>query len=333
MAVRSLIAIAAMIVAMICGVAGAFAAEAKSDAKTVRVGVLKFGTVSWQLDVIRRYNIDTDLGFRIEPVELANGQATQVALQAGAVDIIINDFFWVSRQRGEGADWTFIPFSSALGAIEVPANSPIHTIPDLKGHTLGVAGTPIDRSWLMLRILARQHYGFDIDAETSHPFAAAPLIAEQLRSGRADAVLTFWPSAAKLEALGMHRIISMNDVLAELGVSPHLPVNGYVFSDKWAAANPGLPHLFFEAIRQTNERLAKDDEEWQKLFALTGAADQAELIHLRDAFRDGIPQHWGSEDREQAAKLYHLLSEIGGAAFVGNQPELAPGTFSEAVSF
>jgi NitT/TauT family transport system substrate-binding protein len=329
MAIRTVIAVAAIFVAMLGSVVSVFAA----DARTVRVGILKFGTVSWQLDVIRRYNIDTDLGFRIEPVELANGQATQVALQAGAVDIIINDFFWVSRQRGEGADWTFIPFSSALGAIEVPAGSPIHSIADLKGHTLGVAGTPIDRSWLMLRALAHKDYGFDVDAETTHPFAAAPLIAEQLRSGRADAVLTFWPSAAKLEALGMHRIISMNDVLEKLGVSPHLAVNGYIFSDKWAAANADLPRLFFEAIRRANQRLATDDGEWQKLFALSGAADQAELIHLRDAFRDGIPQHWSAQDREQAAKLYHLLGEIGGTAFVGNQPTLAPGTFSNAVSF
>ena len=70
----------------------------------VRVAVLKFGTVSWELDVLRHHRLDTAEGIALEVVELASGQAAKVALQAGAVDVIATDWLWVSRVRSAGGD-------------------------------------------------------------------------------------------------------------------------------------------------------------------------------------------------------------------------------------
>ena len=39
----------------------------------VRIGVLKFGTVNWELDVIRRHGLDRQHGFALEPTELETG--------------------------------------------------------------------------------------------------------------------------------------------------------------------------------------------------------------------------------------------------------------------
>ena len=65
----------------------------------------------------------------------------------------VTDWLWVSRERGLGAKLTFYPYSSALGAVMVPAASPIKTLADLKGRKLAVAGGPIDKSWLLLLAL------------------------------------------------------------------------------------------------------------------------------------------------------------------------------------
>ena len=97
---------------------------------TIRVGLLRFGTVSWEIDVIRHHGLDAAAHIAIEPVELAAAQAAQVALQSGKVDMIVVDWLWVARQRGAGADWTFVPFSNAVGAliagvIYKPANDEI----------------------------------------------------------------------------------------------------------------------------------------------------------------------------------------------------------------
>jgi len=49
-----------------------------------------------------------------------SGEATNVALQGEAVDAIVDDYFWVSRQRSDGQMLTFVPFSSTVGALRAP---------------------------------------------------------------------------------------------------------------------------------------------------------------------------------------------------------------------
>src|SRR5262245_59539086 len=77
----------------------------------VRVGVLKFGTVSWELDVMQTHGLAAREGIDLQVVTLASTNATTVALQGGAVDLIVTDWIWVSRQRAEGRSYTFVPYS------------------------------------------------------------------------------------------------------------------------------------------------------------------------------------------------------------------------------
>ena len=108
----------------------ALAAPTQADVAepAVRLGILQFGSVAWQLDVIRRHDLARAERVRVEVVELASSQATLVALQAGRVDVIVSDLLWVARQRAGGADWSFVPYSSALGAVEVLAPSPLRSL-------------------------------------------------------------------------------------------------------------------------------------------------------------------------------------------------------------
>lgn len=300
---------------------------ARGDEMPMRIAVLKFGTVAWELEVIRRHGLDREQGIRIEKVEFAANQATQVALQAGRVEAMVSDWLWVSRQRATGADWTFIPFSTALGAIIVPAGSPIRSIQDLAGRRLGVAGGPLDKSWLMLRALARQRYGIDLDSAALKSFGAPPLLSQQLEAGRLDALLTYWQAAARLEAHGAKRLVGMDEVMHELGISSSVPLVGYVVSERWAKAHPALLRGFMRAVDAAREILAKSDAEWNDIAPVTGAAGEAELTRFRDGFRAGIPRSWGEAERADAARLYRILADIGGERLVGTSPVLQPGTF------
>ena len=300
---------------------------------TIRVGSLRYGTLSWQLDVIAKHGLDKQEGIRLEPLELATTPAAQLALQAGSVDLIVSDWLWVSRQRAEGGDLTFIPFSSAIGALIVPAASPIRNVAGLAGQRLGIAGSAIDKSWLVLRLYARKQLGVDLDAQVRKSFGAPPLLSEELAAGRLDAVLTYWPFAAKLEARGMRRLLSVGEALAALGIAGDLPLTGYVVSTRWAGENQTALDGFIGASRAANEILATSDAEWERIAPLTGAADAAELIKLRDAYRDGIPRRWSAPERDSAGRLYALLAEIGGTALVGSSPVLVPGTFLDRVQY
>ena len=300
---------------------------------TIRVASLHYGTLSWQLDVIANHGLDQKQGIRIDVLELAGTPAAQLALQARSVDLIVSDWLWVSRQRAEGGDLTFIPFSSAIGSLIVPGASPIRDIAGLAGQRLGIAGSAIDKSWLVLRLYARAKFGLDLDGQVAKSFGAPPLLSEELAAGRLDAVLTFWPFAAKLEAHGMRPLLSIGDALAALGIPTHLPLTGYVVSTHWARENQAALDGFIAAARAANAILAASDAEWERILPLTGAADSAELIKLRDAYRDGIPRGWDEAERAAAARLYRLLADIGGSALVGPSPDLTPGTFLDGVRY
>lgn len=304
---------------------------ARADAK-LRIGVLKFGTVSWVMDVIEHHELDETFGIDIDQVELASNQATLVALQAGRVDCVVSDWLWVSRQRASGADWTFFPFSTALGALVAAPGAPVHGLADLRNRRLGVAGSPLDKSWVIVQALAQeQHVDLARDARLS--FGAPPLLNQELLAGHLDAVLTYWNFAAPLQSRGLPMVLSMSDALRQLGFKAGIPLVGFVVSERWARANPRALAGFVSATREAESILATSDAEWKWLGPRTGARTPAELQALRDAFRSGIPAHWGKAERREAGALYALFARVGGQALVGSSPTLRPGTFLDSVSY
>src|SRR5215831_9651811 len=88
------------LVLFFAAIAHAIPPAGASERPVVRVGVLKFGTVSWELDVMRRHGFDQAQGIDVEPLELAGKDSAAVALQGGAVDVILTDWLWVARRRG-----------------------------------------------------------------------------------------------------------------------------------------------------------------------------------------------------------------------------------------
>ena len=76
----------------------AAATAARAEDAVLRIAVLEFGTVNWELDTIRHHGLDTSEGFALDVQGMAGGPATQVAFQGGEVDAMVSDFIWVARQ-------------------------------------------------------------------------------------------------------------------------------------------------------------------------------------------------------------------------------------------
>lgn len=300
-------------------------AGAAADA-TLDVGVLKFGTVNWQLDTIKAHRLDAAAGFSLEVLPLASKNATSVALLAGEVDLIVSDWIWVMRQRAAGADLVFVPFSHALGALVTRANGDIATMTDLAGKSIGVAGGPFDKSWLLLRAWSERTLGFDIGESARPVFAAPPLLSEQLRRGDVDAVLTFWPEAARLEAQGHRRLISVSELLADFGIDGSTPLIGYVFRQELARKRSDDLQAFFQAVAAANEILSTTDGEWKRLRPLMQAETDAEFDLLKAGFRAGLPDRF-AVDLVQAEALYRLLADRGGETLLGRGTRFDPNAF------
>ena len=297
-----------------------------SAADTVRLAVQKTGTLGWELAVIRAHGLDRAADLQIDALELASPEAGKIALRGGSADVIVSDWLWVSRERALGAKLAFYPYSSALGAVMVPANASINSLADLKGKKLAVAGGPIDKSWLLLQGVLKRD-GIDLKSEAIIAYGSPTLLAEKTLRGEMDATLNYWNICAGLEARGMRRLVEVADLPPKLGAQGRPALLGYVFDEAWAARNSDAVAKFIAVTRKAKEMLAGSDAEWQRIAPLIGTTDQASLKVFRERYREGIPRRPIDEEESDARTLYGLLAELGGSALVGNAAALAPGTF------
>ena len=296
-------------------------------AETVRVGVLQFGTVHWLLDVIQQHHLAAAEGVDLQVTPLGSKNAVSVALQGGSADVIVNDWLWVARQRTEGRDYTFVPYSVAVGALMVRPDAHIKELADLSGRRLGVAGGPVDKSWLLLRAYAKKTIGADLKDVATPVFAAPPLLNQLMLRGELPATLNYWHYGARLQAAGMTPLITVKEMLTGLGITGPVPMVGWVFHEQWARDHPKALKGFLKAVDKAQQLLALSNTEWERLRPLMKAEDDATFVALRETYRAGIPVGDPAETAARAAQLFRVLAREGGPELVGTATELAPGTF------
>ncbi len=295
-------------------------------AEPVRVGLLQFGTVNWEVDVIHRHHLDRQQGIELKVIPLASKNALSVALQGGAVDVIVSDWIWVNRQRADGRLYTFFPYSLTVGGLYVRPESGIDTPEGLRGGKLGIAGGPVDKSWLLLQAYARQQR-LNLAQELEPVFAAPPLLNRLMLKGELPAVLNFWHYGARLEAAGMQPLLNVKQMLSELGVDEPVPMLGWVFAEDWARQHPDAVAGLLRASYAAKRMLERDDEQWQALRDLTKAENETTLQRLRDGYRRGIPRGLKANGQAVAARVFDILAREGGSRLVGRSTGLSPGTF------
>lgn len=304
----------------------ALALATSAQAEPLRIATQVSGTVNWELSTITARGLDAANGVALVVQEVAAGPAAQIAFEGGAADIIVSDWLWVARQRAEGRDYVFIPYSKAVGALYVPADSKAMSLPDLAGSQIGIAGGPVDKSWLILRAFAQEAYGFDLAGETTQVFGAPPLIYQSALDGQFGGAVNFWHFGAKMQAAGLRPLITVAEAASALGLSSDTPLLGYVVKGDFLRAHPEQVAGFAAASRAAKVVLASDAAAWEALRPQMNAKSDAEFAALVDGFRQGIPAD-GPVNEADAAKMLAVMVRLGGAELVGALTELPKGTF------
>jgi NitT/TauT family transport system substrate-binding protein len=302
------------------------AATAASAADRIRIAAQKTGTLAWELDIIKAHGLDKQANLDIQVVELASTEAGKIALRSGSADLIVSDWLWVARERALGDKLVFYPYTSQIGAIMVPANSPVASIADLRGKKLAIAGGPLDKSWLMLQAQARRD-GLDLRTQATIVYGAPPLLSQKALQRENDATLTFWNFCAELEGKGLKRGIDMEAIEKGLGASGPVAMLGYAFDAGWAAKNKSAVVRFLAVAAKAKDILANSEEEWQRLAPRIGVSDNAGLAIYRRRYSEGIPRRPVGDEELDAVALYRVLADIGGAELVGPARDLDKGTF------
>ncbi|CAG7855815.1 hypothetical protein MCAMS1_00083 [biofilm metagenome] len=288
----------------------------------IHIGVQATGTLAWELALLQS---DNHAEFQIEQRPLANAEAGKIALQSGAVDMIVGDWIWASKMRSEGSDFSFFPYSTTSGALLVPANSAIKSINDLQGKRLGIAGGELDKNWLLLQALAQQEK-IDLSAVDTD-FGAPPLINEQLKQGRIDAALNYWHFGAKLEAGGYRQVINGREIIEKLGIMESVPSLGYVFKQSWALQKKPAVNAFLAAAKSARQALCSSEKDWQKIVKLLQTDDLKSQNTLRQRYCEGEIKHWGDNERNALGRIYALLKTLSQNKLTGKSENLPPEIF------
>lgn len=295
---------------------------------TIRAAVLKIGTVNWELETIRQNDLDQKHGFVLEVQPFADNGATRIAVEGDEADLAVADWIWVARQRAAGKDYVFIPYSKAVGGVVVPADSSATSLKDLAGGKIGIAGGPLDKSWLILRAYAAQEYGMDLKAETEQVFGAPPLIFKSALGGDYAGAINFWHFLAKMKASGMKELISVEDAGRALGLDTDTPLLGYYMKESFLTENPDLAQNLFAASRDAKDLLAASPETWEAIRPRMNAKSDAQFEQLKSDWIAGIPDR-GPVNPDAANRMLALMAELGGAELVGEATTVPQGLFAD----
>lgn len=274
---------------------------------TIRVGVLAYGTLNWEMDVLEHLRLPDQYNLNIERVALGSPQALLVALQGGSVDVILNDWLWVARQKEKGRDFYFYPYSTAAGALVVHPQANIQNLTDLRGKTIGIAGGNTNKNWVLYKAFLAQQADVDLLQDVTVKFAAPPMLNALLSKGDLDAVINFWHYAAQMNAQGMPSLVTMPEVLNALNVEGQVPVLGWVFKKSWAESNSKPINRFLTMSARARHTMKVNDEIWQQLPSFTQKFSAQVQPFLIEGYRQGIPSGFKPSQKVQIDALFQLI--------------------------
>lgn len=291
----------------------------------LKVGVLAYGTVNWELDVIKHNKLDKKYGFDLEVLKLASKNASAIAMQANSVDMIVTDWLWVNTQRANGKDFTFYPYSKATGTIYTKQNA--KTILDLEGQELGVAGGPYDKSWLLFQAYTKYKYKKELNELITPVFASPVILYKKILDDSLNSAINFWHFNAKLKAKGVKPLIEMSEVLKELGIKEDISLIGWTFRRDVALKNKSLYNSFIKASHEAKNILLSNEKQWDRIRPLMKAKDDKVFKSLKEGFRQGIIKEFNSKNIEDSKKVFEILLKEGGKNLVSNAKSLDEKTF------
>ena len=286
------------------------------------------GTAKWEMAAMSALGIDKKNKLELTINDVADSPAGQVALQAGAADIVLSDFVWVNLQRHKGTMVTMVPHSLAVGGLMVDPKAGIKTIADLKGKTLAASGSPVDKSYVILAADYNKLTGGNLNDDANPKFGAPPLVNQLITGGQAQAALNLWNWNARAKLAGDVELLSVPAMLADLGVSATPPLLGWTYTDDIAKTKKDAVVAFLNASFETKAALLTDDSVWDKIRPAMNVGDDDTLFkQLRDDYRAGIVQHYIASEMQPAAEAFALMAKYGGKDVVGDATDLDAGTF------
>ncbi len=271
-----------------------------SELPTIKVGVLSYGTVNWEIDTIKHHKLDQELGVNVESVKLTTKNAAAIALQGGAVDVVLTDLFWVIKQKGK---FQMSPTHKLSGGIySTPLNQSISDIREL-----GVAGGANDKNLLVLKAYLDSKNSDDLP---SLKFGAPPLLNEMMLQKQLDGIINFWHYNARLEAAGLVNLLPTASMLSGIGIEQDVPLLGWVFHKDFANEHSQKLNAFLQASREAKKILVESKNEWERLRPKMKANSQQEYESLVSHYPTTLVNSKMTDLKTSAEQIYDVVKNV-----------------------
>lgn len=300
---------------------------AYAEQQVVKVAVLQFGTLNWEMDVIRHHQLDQKYNFKLEVIPVGSKNASAVALQSEAVDLIYGDWVWVNRQRNNRKKYGFSAGSASAGGIYLQPGLKTESLHDLEGLRLGIAGGAVDKSWLLLQAYNKKQFKTDISKQVTPVFAAPPLLNKLMYDGKLAASLNFWHYSARLNAKGFNPIITVSQMIKGLGINRPVPLVGWIFPEHISESKKSDINSFLLASEDARKILLNSDAEWERIRHLTHSEDESVFKALKKGYREGVVTSFTKEDVFAMSALFRILAQEGGYKLTGGASTLSSELF------
>lgn len=290
----------------------------------LKVGVLKFGTINWEMSVIKEQQRDINNGFNLTVVPMASKNAAAIALQSKAVDVIMTDAFWVARQRHLGKQFQMMPMHKISGGVFGPANANFD-LTQLTENSLGIAGGATDKNYIILQSYLAKH-SLSLDRENLK-FAAPPLLQRMTSQGQINYSVNFWHYNARLEAQGFINHLPTTKMLKELGIDDTIPLLGWVADSSWLDDNRTIFTAFVQQSWQVKNDFMVNDALWEQIKPLTKAENEQVFQALKANYPSTILKTFTQKEKDAFADLFALALSTEQSALLGDMQTLPENIF------
>ncbi|MGC4960903.1 ABC transporter substrate-binding protein [Gordonia sp. DT101] len=232
----------------------AAAPDGNLEKTKITVGVLPladYGAVYWadQKGLFEKEGLDVTL----EPIQ--GGPIGIQKVASGELDYAIANTISASISQAQGAPVTDVAFTASLGegsgAIFVKPDSPIQTIDDLNGKTVGT-NTTRNIGDVTFANLAKSE-GKDVSPNwVEVPF---PEMVSGVQAGSIDAGYTPEPFWSAAQQAGMRRVVDLTS-----GPNAGLAASIFVAGNSFVDQNPDTTAAFTRAIYEAGGQMAADEQ-------------------------------------------------------------------------
>lgn len=237
----------------------------------------------------------------LEPVQGGPIAAQQVA--AGQLDVSFSNTISTSIATQSGLPIRTLVLTSALGpgglSVYVTPDSPIQTLEDLDGATIGINATNNIGDVTLRNYLTEE--GLD-DVEPTFVEVPFPEMLAGVQSGSIDVGYSPEPFSSAALAAGMREVV---DLVDPEGPNVGLAVSNFIASESFIEENPNTAAAFARAVYAAGADILENEDEFRSW--LPGIANLPEDVAQNLA----LPEFFSEVNVDEIQRVVDILVEQG----------------------